>query len=52
MILYYFPMAQNTINKTVGDFFSEMYMFVYVCAHSFTNFLFTGLIPVYASLCV
>ena len=23
MILYYFPIAQNTGNKTVGDFFSE-----------------------------
>ena len=33
MILYYFPIAQNIVNKTVGDFFSEMYMLVYVCAH-------------------
>ena len=33
MILYYFPIAQNTGNKTVCDFFSEMYMLVYVCAH-------------------
>ena len=33
MILYYFPIPQNTINKTVSDFFQEMYMLVYVCAH-------------------
>ena len=30
MILYYFPIAQNTGNKTVSDFFH-----VYVCAHIF-----------------
>ena len=33
MILYYFPIAQNTVNKTVSDFVSEMYLLVYVCAH-------------------
>ena len=33
MILYFFPIAQNTVNKTVSDFISEMYMLVYVCAH-------------------
>ena len=37
MILYYFPIAQNTgpepVNKTVSDFYSVMYMIVYVCAH-------------------
>ena len=29
MILYYFPIAQNTVNKTVSDFFSEMLMLIY-----------------------
>ena len=38
MMLYYFPIAQNTGNKTVRDFFSEMYMLVYVCAHIFYYF--------------
>ena len=47
MILYYCPIAQNTGNKTVSDFFSEVYMLVYVCAHILIFFLFTGLIPVY-----
>ena len=46
MILYYFPIAQNTVNKTVRDFFSDVYMRVYVCAHILRLFLFTGLIPV------
>ena len=37
MILYYFPIAQNTgpveLNKTVSENFTEVYMLVYVCAH-------------------
>ena len=33
MILYYFPIAQNTVNKTVSENFTEVYMLVYVCAH-------------------
>ena len=47
MILYHFPIARNTVNKTVSDFFSEVYMLVYACAHILIFFfLFTGLIPV------
>ena len=33
MILYYFPIAQNTVNKTVSDFFQRcicLYMFVHI----------------------
>ena len=33
MTLYYFPIAQNTVNKTVSDFFSEMYMLVCMCTY-------------------
>ena len=33
MILYYFPIAQNTVNKTVIFFFQRSKMLVYVCAH-------------------
>ena len=29
MILYYFPIAQNAVNKTVSDCCSEMYILVY-----------------------
>ena len=47
MILYYFPIAQNTVNKTVSDFFPEVYMLEYVYPHILNIFLFTGLIPVY-----
>ena len=36
MILYYLPIAQNTV--TVSDYFSEVYMLVYVCAHILTFF--------------
>ena len=50
MILYYLPIAQNTGNKTVRDFVSEVYMLVYVCAHILILFLFTGLIPVYTAV--
>ena len=44
MILNYFPIAQNIVNKKVSEiFFSEVYMSTY-----FTIFFpFTGLIPVY-----
>ena len=38
MILYYFPIAQNTVNKTVSDFFSEMYICLYVYVHIFYYF--------------
>ena len=33
MILYYFPIAQNTVNKTVIDFFQRcicLYMYVHI----------------------
>ena len=33
MILYYFPNAQNTANKTVNEQISEVYMLVYLGAH-------------------
>ena len=48
MILYYFPIAQNTVNKTVSDFFffRDVNACFCMCTY-FTIFLFTGLIPVY-----
>ena len=39
MILYYFPITQNTVNKTVSEFFSEVDMLVNVCAHILLFFL-------------
>ena len=45
MTLYYFPIAQNTVNKIVGDFFRDVYACICLCTY-FTIFLFTGLIPV------
>ena len=45
MILYYFPIAQNTVNKTVSDFFFRDVNACMMCTY-FTIFLFTGLIPV------
>ena len=48
MILYYFPIAhvaQNTGNKTVCDFFRDVYACLCMCTY-FTIFLFTGLITV------
>ena len=45
MILYYFPIAhvaQNTGNKTVCDFFRDVYACICMCTF-FTIFLFTGL---------
>ena len=46
MILYYFPIAQNTVNKTVSDFFRGVCAFI--CLRTYLNiFLFTGLIPAY-----
>ena len=46
MILYYFPIAQNTVIKTVGDFFfRDLNACLCMCTY-FTIFLFTGLIPV------
>ena len=49
MVLYYVSIAQNTVNKTVSDFFYRgvyMLVYVHVCAHILIFFLFTGLIPV------
>ena len=47
MILYYFPIAQNTVNKTVSEnFYRGVYACICMCTY-FTIFLFTGLIPVY-----
>ena len=48
MILYYFLIAQNTVNKTVSDFFffRDVNACLCMCTY-FTIFLFTGLIPVY-----
>ena len=46
MILYYFPIAQNTVNKTVSDFFQRCKCLYMMCTY-FTIFLFTGLIPFY-----
>ena len=46
MILYYFSIAhvaQNTGNKTVCDFFRDVYACICMCTY-FTFFLFTGLI--------
>ena len=46
MLLYYFPIAQNIVYKTVGVFFRDVNAFM--CMRTdFTIFLFTGLIPVY-----
>ena len=45
MILYYFPIAQNTVNKTVKDFFRDVYACICMCTY-FTIFLFIGMIPV------
>ena len=36
MILYYFPIAQNTVNKTVSDFFQRfkcLFMYVHIFYH-------------------
>ena len=47
MILYYFPIAQNKVNKTVNDFFTGIvYAYKYIYVHMFTIALFTGLILV------
>ena len=47
MILYYFPIAQNTINKTVSEnFYRGVYACICMCTY-LTIFLFTGLITVY-----
>ena len=44
MILYYCSIAQNTVNKTVSDFFfRDVYACICMCTY-FTIFLFTGLI--------
>ena len=52
MILFYFPIAQNTVNKTVSYFFfRDVYACICMCTY-FTFFLFTGLIPVFSTLCV
>ena len=51
MILYYFPIAQNTVNKTVSDFFRDLNTCLCMCTY-FTIFLFTGLIPVYSAACI
>ena len=51
MLLYYFPIAQNTVNKTVSNFFRDVIACICMCTYS-TIFLFTGLIPVYLSLYV
>ena len=37
MILYYSPIAQNTINKTVSDFFPDVYACICMCTY-FTIF--------------
>ena len=45
MILYYFPIAQNTVNKTVSEnFHRDVYACICMCTY-LTIFLFTGLIP-------
>ena len=50
MILYYFPIAQNTVNQTVNEkFYRGVYACICMCTY-FTIFLFTGLIPVYPLL--
>ena len=52
MLLYYFPIAQNTVNETVSDIFEGcicLYMYVHIFYYFF---LFIGLIPVYANLYV
>ena len=48
MILYYFPIAQNTVNKTEICFQRSVYACICMCTYM-TIFLFTGLIPVYPS---
>ena len=35
MILYYFPIAQNTVNKTVRDFFRGEYACICMRTYSF-----------------
>ena len=37
MILYYFPIAQNTVNKTVSDFFQRFKCLYMICTY-FTIF--------------
>ena len=37
MILYYFPIAQNTVNKTVSIFFRDVYACICMCSY-FTIF--------------
>ena len=38
MILYYFPIAQNTVNKTVRDF-SEVYNYACICMRTYFNII-------------
>ena len=37
MILYYFPIAQNTVNKTVRDFFRGIY--ACICMRTYFNII-------------
>ena len=46
MILYYFPIAQNTVRQSV-IFFRDVSACLNECEHILLFFLFTGLIPVY-----
>ena len=33
MILYYFPISQNIVNKTVKDFFRDVYACICMCTY-------------------
>ena len=50
MILYYFPSAQNAVNKTVIEFFTEIvykYMYVHIFYHCSIYWSDTGLMLIY-----
>ena len=52
MIFYYFPIVQNTINKTVSDFFQRckcLYMYVHIFYYFSIYWSDTSL---YARLCL
>ena len=45
--IYQFPLARNTVNKTVSELFFYRCVYACICMCTyFTIFLFTGLIPV------
>ena len=47
MILYYVPIGQNTVDKTVSNPFYRDSAYLNMYVHIFTIFLFIGLKPVF-----